>query len=82
MFQLVLHKGLEKYAQFHFLKKKCILLAAVATVWRSCLRHRGAVQHRGDVNVLRSEELLEGLLRCHLQRVHLPSAGCVEPGGR
>lgn len=46
----------------------------------ACLR--GAVQHRGDVHVLRSEELLEGLLRRHFQRLHLQSVGRVEPGGR
>lgn len=46
------------------------------------LRHRGAVQHRGDVDVLRREELLEGLLRRHLQRLHLQSVSRVEPGGR
>lgn len=49
---------------------------------RVCLRYRGALQHRGDVNVLRSEELLEGLLRSDIQRLHLQSARRVEPGGR
>lgn len=62
-----------------FLKEKKRMTLTASGV---CLLHRSVVQHRGDVDVLRSEELLAGLLRRHLQRLHLQSVSRVEPGGR
>lgn len=43
-----------------------------------CVCSRGPVQHRGNLHVLRREELLERFLRCHLQCLHLPSVGGLE----
>lgn len=43
---------------------------------------RGSVQYWGHFHVFCCEELLEGLLCCHLQCLYLQSAGCVEQGRR
>ncbi|CAF87413.1 unnamed protein product, partial [Tetraodon nigroviridis] len=43
-----------------------------------CSNRRCPVQHRGHLHVLRREELLERVLRCHLQCLHLQSVSGVE----
>lgn len=43
---------------------------------------RGSVQYRGHFHVFCCEELLEGLLCCHLQCLYIQGSGCVEQGGR
>lgn len=61
---------------FHMLHKE--MRSGLQTAGSPRVRFRCPVQHRGNLHVLRCEELLERFLRCHLQCLHLQSVSGLE----